>query len=118
MNLWVRSLCTLLEMAQVSSAFTHVPSHVPVNKLTTIAPDCFPLSVKSFDGISDLDNYFLKSKPEDDDGHRGTIAEYLQRSDTAIIYPEAPEDHTRLGTPEADRQDESEQGTTFRKIGF
>lgn len=118
MNLWVRSLRMLLEMAQVSSAFTRVPSHVPVNMLTTIAPDCFLLSVKSFDDIADLDNYFLKSKPEDDDGNRGTIAEYLQRSDTAIIYPEAPEDQTQLGTPEADGQDESEQGTTLRNLGF
>jgi len=30
-----------------------------------------------------------------------SIAEYLQRGDTAIIYPEAPEELCRLGTPEA-----------------
>ncbi|XP_074514128.1 zinc finger E-box-binding homeobox 2a isoform X1 [Sebastes fasciatus] len=59
------------------------------------------------DGASELDEYFLKRKLEGD-GHPATIAEYLQRSDTAIIYPEAPEEVTRLGTPEAVGQDESE----------
>ncbi|XP_031694951.1 zinc finger E-box-binding homeobox 2-like [Anarrhichthys ocellatus] len=58
--------------------------------------------------VSELDDFFLKRKHEDRDGHPATIAEYLQRSDTAIIYPEAPEEVTRLGTPEAVGQDESE----------
>ncbi|XP_041663017.1 zinc finger E-box-binding homeobox 2-like [Cheilinus undulatus] len=66
-------------------------------------------AVKRLDGVSELDEYFLKRKLEDGDGHPATIAEYLQRSDTAIIYPEAPEEVTRLGTPEAIGQDESEQ---------
>ncbi|KAK9537179.1 hypothetical protein VZT92_004815 [Zoarces viviparus] len=57
--------------------------------------------------VSELDD-FLTRKHEDGDGHPATIAEYLQRSDTAIIYPEAPEEVTRLGTPEAVGQDESE----------
>uniref|UniRef100_A0A3Q1GD60 Zinc finger E-box binding homeobox 2a n=1 Tax=Acanthochromis polyacanthus TaxID=80966 RepID=A0A3Q1GD60_9TELE len=65
-------------------------------------------AVKRLEGISELDEYFLKRKLEDGDGHPATIAEYLQRSDTAIIYPEAPEEVTRLGTPEAVGQDESE----------
>lgn len=47
---------------------------------------------------------------EEDGGHPATIAEYLQRSDTAIIYPEAPEEQTRLGTPETIGQEESEHG--------
>ncbi|KAG8000434.1 Zinc finger E-box-binding homeobox 2, partial [Nibea albiflora] len=64
--------------------------------------------VKCSDGVSELDEYFLKRKLEDGDGHPATIAEYLQRSDTAIIYPEAPEEVTRLGTPETVGQDESE----------
>lgn len=68
-------------------------------------------SVRRLEGVSELDEYFLKRKPDDGDGHPATIAEYLQRSDTAIIYPEAPEEVTRLGTPEAIGQDESEQGT-------
>nr|XP_019965189.1 PREDICTED: zinc finger E-box-binding homeobox 2-like [Paralichthys olivaceus] len=58
--------------------------------------------------VSKLEEYFLKRKLEE--GHPASIAEYLQRSDTAIIYPEAPEEMTRLGTPEAVSQDESEQG--------
>ncbi|XP_040912612.1 zinc finger E-box-binding homeobox 2a isoform X3 [Toxotes jaculatrix] len=60
------------------------------------------------EGVSELDEYFLKRKLEEGDGHPATIAEYLQRSDTAVIYPEAPEEVTRLGTPEAVGQDESE----------
>ncbi|XP_023192704.1 zinc finger E-box-binding homeobox 2-like isoform X1 [Xiphophorus maculatus] len=63
---------------------------------------------RRLDGISGLDEFFLKRKLGDDDGHQATIAEYLQRSDTAIIYPEAPEEVTRLSTPEAGGQDESE----------
>ncbi|XP_072253705.1 zinc finger E-box-binding homeobox 2a isoform X2 [Leuresthes tenuis] len=66
-------------------------------------------AVKRLEGFPELDEYFLKRKLEDSDGHPATIAEYLQRSDTAIIYPEAPEEVTRLGTPEAVGQDESEQ---------
>ncbi|XP_076603039.1 zinc finger E-box-binding homeobox 2a isoform X2 [Chaetodon auriga] len=65
-------------------------------------------SVKRLEGVSELDEYFLKRKLEETDGHPATIAEYLQRSDTAIIYPEAPEEVTRLGTPEAVGQDDSE----------
>ncbi|XP_044071760.1 zinc finger E-box-binding homeobox 2a isoform X4 [Siniperca chuatsi] len=65
-------------------------------------------TVKRLEGVSELDEYFLKRKLEEADGHPATIAEYLQRSDTAIIYPEAPEEVTRLGTPEAIGQDESE----------
>ncbi|KAM8856494.1 zinc finger E-box-binding homeobox 2a isoform 2-T3 [Spinachia spinachia] len=57
-------------------------------------------------GVSGLDEYFLKR--EHTDGHPATIAEYLQRSDTAVIYPEAPEEVTRLGTSEAIIQEESE----------
>ncbi|XP_070693831.1 zinc finger E-box-binding homeobox 2a isoform X2 [Pempheris klunzingeri] len=65
-------------------------------------------AVKQLEGVSELDEYFLKRKLEEGDGHPAAIAEYLQRSDTAIIYPEAPEEVTRLGTPEAIGQDEGE----------
>lgn len=68
------------------------------------------LSVRRLDGVSELDSYFLKRKLEEGDGQPVTIAEYLQRSDTAIIYPEAPEEVTRLCTPEAVGQEESEHG--------
>lgn len=47
---------------------------------------------------------------EEGEGHPVSIAEYLQRSNTAIIYPEAPEEQTRLGTPEVVGEDESERG--------
>uniref|UniRef100_UPI0037E7EF7E zinc finger E-box-binding homeobox 2a isoform X2 n=1 Tax=Semicossyphus pulcher TaxID=241346 RepID=UPI0037E7EF7E len=65
-------------------------------------------TVKRREGVSELDEYFLKRKLEEGDSHPASIAEYLQRSDTAIIYPEAPEEVTRLGTPEAIGQDDSE----------
>nr|XP_046259564.1 zinc finger E-box-binding homeobox 2a isoform X2 [Scatophagus argus]XP_046259565.1 zinc finger E-box-binding homeobox 2a isoform X2 [Scatophagus argus] len=65
-------------------------------------------TVKHLEGVPELKEYFLKRKLEEGDGHPATIAEYLQRSDTAIIYPEAPEEVTRLGTPEAIGQEESE----------
>ncbi|KAK2840489.1 hypothetical protein Q5P01_014229 [Channa striata] len=63
---------------------------------------------RRLEGISELDEYFLKRKLVDGDSHPATIAEYLQRSNTAIIYPEAPEDVTRLSTPETVGQDENE----------
>lgn len=72
-------------------------------------------SGRRLDAVSELDEYFRKRKLEEGVGHPATIAEYLQRSDTAIIYPEAPEEQTRLGTPEAVGQEESEQG--MRKGG-
>ncbi|XP_055360962.1 zinc finger E-box-binding homeobox 2-like isoform X2 [Betta splendens] len=56
----------------------------------------------------ELNDYFLKRKLEDGEGQPATIAEYLQRSDTAVIYPEAPEEVSRLSTPEAVVQEESE----------
>lgn len=64
---------------------------------------------KRLEDVPELDEYFLKRKMEEDEGHPATIAEYLQRSDTAIIYPEAPEEQARLGTPETVGQ-ESEHG--------
>uniref|UniRef100_A0A3Q4HZK4 Zinc finger E-box binding homeobox 2a n=1 Tax=Neolamprologus brichardi TaxID=32507 RepID=A0A3Q4HZK4_NEOBR len=63
---------------------------------------------KRLEGIPELDEYFLKRKLEDGDSHSACIAEYLQRSDTAVIYPEAPDEVTRLGTPEVTGQEESE----------
>ena len=43
----------------------------------------------------------------DSESHVVSIAEYLQRGDTAIIYPEAPEELSRLGTPEANGPEEN-----------
>ncbi|XP_063070312.1 zinc finger E-box-binding homeobox 2a isoform X3 [Engraulis encrasicolus] len=64
-------------------------------------------SVKG-DGSSELESFFAKRKLDESEGHAASIAEYLQRGDTAIIYPEAPEEVTRLGTPEANGQDEND----------
>ncbi|KAH0621376.1 hypothetical protein JD844_022587 [Phrynosoma platyrhinos] len=65
-------------------------------------------SVKNANCTSDFEEYFTKRKLEEGDGHSVSIAEYLQRSDTAIIYPEAPEELSRLGTPEANGQEEND----------
>lgn len=65
------------------------------------------LLVKNANCTSDFEEYFAKRKLEEGDGHAVSIAEYLQRSDTAIIYPEAPEELSRLGTPEANGQEEN-----------
>lgn len=54
-----------------------------------------------------LEDFFDKRKLDDGDSHVVSIAEYLQRGDTAIIYPEAPEELSRLGTPEATGPEEN-----------
>ncbi|XP_053554248.1 zinc finger E-box-binding homeobox 2 isoform X3 [Bombina bombina] len=65
-------------------------------------------TVKNANCTSDFEEYFAKRKMEDGDSHGVSIAEYLQRSDTAIIYPEAPEELCRIGTPEANGQEEND----------
>lgn len=69
---------------------------------------CFLSSVKTL-GLAELDAYFLKRGGEEGEDQPVSIAEYLQRSDTAIIYPEAPEEQRRPGTPEL-LQEESDHG--------
>ncbi|XP_059503434.1 zinc finger E-box-binding homeobox 2b isoform X2 [Stegostoma tigrinum] len=63
---------------------------------------------KTVDCTSDFEEYFAKRKLEEGDSHAVSIAEYLQRSDTAIIYPEAPEELSRHGTPEANGQEDND----------
>ncbi|MEQ2180356.1 hypothetical protein GOODEAATRI_000464 [Goodea atripinnis] len=58
-------------------------------------------------GEPKLEDFFAKRKLDDSDSHVVSIAEYLQRGDTAIIYPEAPEELSRLGTPEATGPEEN-----------
>ncbi|KAM3607880.1 uncharacterized protein V6R79_015605 [Siganus canaliculatus] len=58
--------------------------------------------------VTPLDDLFREELEDGGGGHPAAIAEFLQRSDTAVIYPEAPEEVTRLGTPEGITQDESE----------
>ncbi|MEQ2197172.1 hypothetical protein XENOCAPTIV_024702 [Xenoophorus captivus] len=57
---------------------------------------------------TELEDFFAKRKLDDSDSHVVSIAEYLQRGDTAIIYPEAPEELSRLGTPEATGPEEND----------
>ncbi|XP_054654685.1 zinc finger E-box-binding homeobox 2b isoform X2 [Dunckerocampus dactyliophorus] len=65
-------------------------------------------TVKSVDCTSEFEDFFAKRKLDDSDSHVVSIAEYLQRGDTAIIYPEAPEELSRLGTPEAAGPEEND----------
>ncbi|XP_035263661.1 zinc finger E-box-binding homeobox 2-like isoform X2 [Anguilla anguilla] len=66
-------------------------------------------TVKNVDCASELEEFFSKRKLEERENHAVSIEEYLQRSDTAIIYPEAPEElGSRLGTPEANGQEEND----------
>lgn len=69
------------------------------------------MAAKPLDFIHHLDDYFLKRKVEEGEGPPVSIVEYLQRSDTAVIYPEAPEEPARRATPEGAGQEESEHGT-------
>uniref|UniRef100_A0A8C1CU30 Zinc finger E-box binding homeobox 2a n=1 Tax=Cyprinus carpio carpio TaxID=630221 RepID=A0A8C1CU30_CYPCA len=69
-------------------------------------------TVKGIDASSELESFFAKRKLDDSEGHAASIAEYLQ--DTVIIYPEDPEEGTRLGTPEANGQDENENDLALR----
>lgn len=66
----------------------------------------------TLEGAARLDQYFLLGRILEEDGvegHPGAIAEYLKRSDTAVIYPEAPEERSKLGTPEGAGQEEEEE---------
>ncbi|XP_051913797.1 zinc finger E-box-binding homeobox 2b isoform X1 [Hippocampus zosterae] len=65
-------------------------------------------TVKSINCTSEFEDFFAKRKRGDSDSHVVSIAEYLQRGDTAIIYPEAPEELSRLGTPEAAGPEEND----------
>ncbi|XP_069081189.1 zinc finger E-box-binding homeobox 2 isoform X4 [Pleurodeles waltl] len=78
----------------------------PVNNGTDVS--FFRIQLKNNNCTTDYEDYFVKRKMEDGDSHGVSIAEYLQRSDTAIIYPEAPEELCRLGTPEANGQEEND----------
>lgn len=72
-----------------------------------LSSSSLPSSVKSVECTSEFEDFFTKRKLDDSDSHVVSIAEYLQRGDTAIIYPEAPEELSRLGTPEATGPEEN-----------
>lgn len=59
---------------------------------------CFSLLVKEDECDSDAEN---------EQNHDPNVEEFLQQEDTAVIYPEAPEEDQRQGTPEASGQDEN-----------
>lgn len=65
--------------------------------------------VKSVHCATEFEDFFGKRKLVDTESHVVSIAEYLQRGDTAIIYPEAPEElsRSRLATPEANGHEEN-----------
>lgn len=65
--------------------------------------------VKSVHCATEFEDFFGKRKLVDSESHVVSIAEYLQRGDTAIIYPEAPEElsRSRLATPEANGHEEN-----------
>ncbi|KAK3543946.1 hypothetical protein QTP70_031857 [Hemibagrus guttatus] len=71
-------------------------------------------TVKGIDATAELESFLAKRKLEDNEGCPASIAEYLQRGDTAIIYPEDPEESTRLSTPEANGQDDNENDLALR----
>ncbi|XP_077452338.1 zinc finger E-box-binding homeobox 2b isoform X1 [Stigmatopora argus] len=84
-----------------------------IKDFDTLGPDA-PLQIagngtaKSVNCTSEFEDFFAKRKLGDSDSHVVSIAEYLQRGDTAIIYPEAPEELSRLGTPEAAGPEEND----------
>lgn len=47
------------------------------------------------------------SDAENEQNHDPNVEELLQQQDTAVIYPEAPEEDQRQGTPEASGHDDS-----------
>ncbi|KAF7711168.1 zinc finger E-box-binding homeobox 2b isoform X4 [Silurus meridionalis] len=65
-------------------------------------------TVKRMDCTAEFEEFFTKRKMADSESHVVSIAEYLQRTDTAIIYPEAPEEIARLGTPEGPGHEEND----------
>ncbi|XP_017337531.1 zinc finger E-box-binding homeobox 2b isoform X1 [Ictalurus punctatus] len=65
-------------------------------------------TVKRMDCTAEFEEFFAKRKMADSESHVVSIAEYLQRADTAIIYPEAPEEIARLGTPEGPGHEEND----------
>lgn len=70
----------------------------------------FSLSlVKGMHCVPEFEDFFGKRKLVESESHVVSIAEYLQRGDTAIIYPEAPEElsRSRLATPEANGHEEN-----------
>ncbi|KAJ8396115.1 hypothetical protein AAFF_G00021880 [Aldrovandia affinis] len=56
------------------------------------------------------------SEGEENGSTDAMMEEMLQQGDTAVIYPEAPEDEERQGTPEASGHDENGTPDTFSQL--
>ncbi|XP_066487365.1 zinc finger E-box-binding homeobox 1 isoform X2 [Tiliqua scincoides] len=56
------------------------------------------------------------SDAENEQNHDHNVEEFLQQEDTAVIYPEAPEEDQRQGTPEASGQDENGTPDAFSQL--
>ncbi|XP_063778137.1 zinc finger E-box-binding homeobox 1 isoform X2 [Pseudophryne corroboree] len=56
------------------------------------------------------------SDVENEQNHDPNVEEFLQQGDTAVIYPEAPEDDQRQGTPEATGHDENGTPDAFSQL--
>uniref|UniRef100_A0A3B3IKJ1 C2H2-type domain-containing protein n=1 Tax=Oryzias latipes TaxID=8090 RepID=A0A3B3IKJ1_ORYLA len=69
------------------------------------------IKFRPLDRGSKPNDYFLKEEFEDSDDDSAAIVEYLQRSDTIIIYPEAPEEAKTLRTAEATSPKENKHGS-------
>ncbi|XP_072910882.1 zinc finger E-box-binding homeobox 1b isoform X2 [Hemitrygon akajei] len=53
---------------------------------------------------------------EDEQAHDPKVQEYLQQKDTAVIFPEAPEEQHRRATPEASGQEENGTPDAFAQL--
>ncbi|XP_028728789.1 zinc finger E-box-binding homeobox 1 isoform X2 [Peromyscus leucopus] len=71
------------------------------------AENCWREDVKDDECDSDAEN---------EQNHDPNVEEFLQQQDTAIIYPEAPEEDQRQGTPEASGQDENGTPDAFSQL--
>nr|KAF6394329.1 zinc finger E-box binding homeobox 1 [Pipistrellus kuhlii] len=56
------------------------------------------------------------SDAENEQNHDPNVEEFLQQQDTAVIYPEAPEEDPRQGTPEASGHDENGTPDAFSQL--
>ncbi|XP_069585746.1 zinc finger E-box-binding homeobox 1 isoform X1 [Ranitomeya imitator] len=56
------------------------------------------------------------SDVENEQNHDPNVEEFLQQGDTTVIYPEAPEDDQRQGTPEASGHDENGTPDAFSQL--
>ncbi|XP_037693870.1 zinc finger E-box-binding homeobox 1 isoform X2 [Choloepus didactylus] len=56
------------------------------------------------------------SDAENEQNHDPNVEEFLQQQDTAVIYPEAPDEDQRQGTPEASGHDENGTPDAFSQL--